>query len=245
MRKQLLLTAAVALITALGVPSALAASVPVTPANGNDVVLGDGSLWQGNADGTYSWIPDVATANAMGINWNTLQSLDTLPGPEGTAFPSVLVAEAGVTPATNDGTDVILPNGAIYQENADGSYSWIPSAATANAMGLDWGSLVQVAVLPGPLGTPFPAIVGLANAEVNPLSSGGSSKTSTATVAVTPANGNDVILPDGSIWQGNDDGSWSWIPDVATANAMGINWNTLQQVDSLPGPVGVPFTPVD
>ncbi len=62
---------------------------------------------------------------------------------------------------------------------------------------------------------------------------------------MTPANGNDVLLPDGSLWQGNDDGSWSWIPDLATAHAMGVNWNTLQLMDSLRGPVGAPFTPVD
>jgi hypothetical protein len=242
MNKQLVLVAAVALLTALGVPSALAAAIPVTPANGNDVVLPDGSVYQGNDDGTFSWIPDLATADAMGIDWSDLQSVSVLPGPAGTPFPSVLVN--GIAQA--NGNDVVLPNGSVYQENADGSYSWIPTLATANAMGVNWGSLQQVDVLPGPVGPPFPAIVGLANAEVNPLAKAGStSSTPAPEVAVTPANGNDVILPDGSIWQGNSDGSYSWIPDVATAKAMGLNWNTLQSVDSLPGPVGTPFTPVD
>jgi len=242
MHKQLVLAAAVALLTALGVPSALAAATPVTPANGNDVELPNGSVYQGNDDGTFSWIPDVATADAMGIDWNNLGPVDVLPGPAGAPFPSVLVG--GVAQA--NGNDVVLPNGSVYQENADGSYSWVPNIATANAMGIVWSSLQQVAVLPGPLGPAFPAIVGLANASLNPLVKGGAkASTSAATVAVTPANGNDVLLPDGSIWQGNDDGSYSWIPDVATADAMGLNWDTLQFVDSLPGPVGTPFTPVD
>jgi hypothetical protein len=86
MKRQLVLAAAaVSLLTASGVSSAVAASV--TPANGNDVVLPDGSVWQGNPDGSYSWIPDVATADAMGVDWNTLQPVDSLPGPVGTPFP--------------------------------------------------------------------------------------------------------------------------------------------------------------
>ncbi len=72
MNKQLVLAAAVALLTALGVPSALAAATPVSPANGNDVELPNGSVYQGNDDGTFSWIPDVATADAMGIDWSNL-----------------------------------------------------------------------------------------------------------------------------------------------------------------------------
>jgi hypothetical protein len=62
--------------------------------------------------------------------------------------------------------------------------------------------------------------------------------------SVTPANGNDVVLPDGSVYQLNDDGSYSRIPDLATASAMGLDWNALQLVDGLPGPAGTPFTKV-
>jgi hypothetical protein len=56
----------VALVIAVAVPAALAdSSSSITPANGNDYILPDGSVYQLNDDDTYSWIPDVATGNAM------------------------------------------------------------------------------------------------------------------------------------------------------------------------------------
>jgi hypothetical protein len=142
-----------------------------------------------------------------------------------------------ITPA--NGNDVVLPDGTVYQQNDDGTYSWIPNVATANAMGLDWGNLQQVATLPGPVGDRFPAVVELSNASAN--RAGTSSATAPAKPAVAKANGNDVVLPDGTVYQLNDDGSYSWIPDVATANAMGLDWNSLQLLDELDGPLGTPF----
>lgn len=138
----------------------------------------------------------------------------------------------GVTPA--NGNDYVLPDGSVYQQNDDGSFSWIPNVDTANAMGIDWNALTVVDELSGPTGDPFPSVLGLANPSFDRL--GG--------VAVTPANGNDVILPDGTVYQGNDDGTYSWIPDVATASAMGVVWNALTAVDELPGPLGTPFASV-
>ena len=243
MKKQLVLAAAVSVLTACAVPAALGSASSVTHANGNDIVLPDGSVWQGNDDGSYSQVPDVATGNAMGIVWNTLVQVDSLPGPAGPEFPSVLVAAPGVTPANGD--DVVLPDGTVYQGNADGTYSWIPNVATGNAMGVDWSSLQPVDALPGPVGPPIPAIVGLKNAELSPLAPAGGAGSTSSKPKVTPANGNDVILPDGSVWQGNDDGTYSWIPDVATGNAMGLVWSNLVPVDPLPGPVGTPFPHVD
>jgi hypothetical protein len=150
------------------------------------------------------------------------------------AAPSAIAATsgAGVTPA--NGNDVVLPDGSVYQQNDDGSFSWVPNVATANAMGVDWNSLTQVDELSGPTADPFPSVLTLANPSFNRV--GG--------LTVTPANGNDVILPDGTVYQGNDDGTYSWIPDVATATAMGLDWTTLNVVDELPGPVGTPFTSV-
>src|SRR5689334_5553882 len=51
----------------------------------------------------------------------------------------------------------------------------------------------------------------------------------------------DALLPDGSVYRPGDDGVYRWIPDVATANALGVNWNDLQLVDELPGPAGDPL----
>ncbi len=62
---------------------------------------------------------------------------------------------------------------------------------------------------------------------------------------ITPANANDYILPDGSVYQQNDDGTFAWIPNTATADAMGIDWNDLIQVGSLPCDIGFPFPHVD
>ena len=107
-------------------------------------------------------------------------------------------------------------------------------------MGLDWSSLQTVDVLPGPVGPRFTSVAELSNASV--VRSGtATAPATTATPAVAKANGNDVILPDGTVYQGNDDGTYSWIPDVATGNAMHLDWNSLEAVDELPGPVGTPF----
>ena len=57
----------------------------------------------------------------------------------------------------------------------------------------------------------------------------------------TPANGSDFVLPDGQVYQENADGSFSCIPDVATGNAMGLDWNALTPIDCLPGPIGAPL----
>ena len=171
MKKHVVLATFVSLLTAVGVPSALSAGPGITPANGNDVVLPDGSVYQLNDDGSYSWIPDVATANAMGVDWNSLQPVAALDGPEGDPFPPVLVltnasvnvlgtsaAVAKPAVAKANGNDVILPDGSIYQRNDDGSYSWIPDVATANAMGVDWNGLEAVDSLDGPEGDPFPKV---------------------------------------------------------------------------------------
>ena len=152
--------------------------------------------------------------------------------------PSALSAGPGITPA--NGYDVIFPDGAVYQLNDDGSYSYIPDVTTANAMGLDWNGLAPVETLDGPIGESFPTVVVLSNASVNPLAA----SAEPVKPVVTPANGNDVIFPDGSVYQLNEDGSYSLIPDVATANAMGLDWNGLEPVDSLDGPVGTPFPKV-
>lgn len=49
----------------------------------------------------------------------------------------------------------------------------------------------------------------------------------------------DIILPDGAVFRFDDGaGVWRHIPDVDTANAMGLDWNGLTGVDEVPGPTG-------
>ena len=161
------------------------------------------------------------------------------------AVPAALAdSSLSVTPA--NGSDYILPDGTVYQQNDDGTFSWIPDVATGNAMGLDWTSLIPVSQLAGPVVQPFPSVLTLANASFNRTGgAGGTSPAGGSTApSVTPANGNDYALPDGQVYQDNGDGTCSWIPDVATGNAMGLDWNALIPIDDLsdvPCSVGAPF----
>jgi hypothetical protein len=161
------------------------------------------------------------------------------------AVPAALAASSvAVTPA--NGNDYILPDGSVYQLNDDGTYSWVPNVATGNAMGLDWNNLIPVPYLDGTVGDPFPSVLGLSNASFN--RTGGSSSTGSS-VTVTPANGNDYVLSNGNVYQDNGDDTCSWIPDVATGNAMHLDWNSLIQVDDITDlpctDIGAPFPHAD
>jgi hypothetical protein len=181
MIKQAFTAALVALVIAVAVPSALAAGVSVTPANGNDFILPDGSVYQQNDDGTFSWVPNVATATAMGITMDMLQPVPVLDGEVVAPFPSVLglsnasfnrlggssgSASSGVTVTPTNGNDYLLPNGQIFQDNGDGTCSWVPDPATASAMGItSWDDLTLVDDLSEvgggagcDVGTPFPHV---------------------------------------------------------------------------------------
>ena len=143
---------------------------------------------------------------------------------------------SSITPA--NGNDFILPDGSVYQQNDDGTFSWIPNVATGNAMGLDWSNLQPVDALDGSVVQPFPSVLGLSNASFNRTGTTGSSA---GAPKVTPANGWDYVLGNGQVWQDNFDGTCSWIPDVATGNAMHVDWNNLTMVDALPCDPGMPF----
>ncbi len=173
MKKQAVVATLVALVIAVVVPAALAdSSSGITPANGNDYTLPDGTVYQQNDDGTFSWIPNMATGNAMGLDWGNLQPVDALDGTVVEPFPSVLdlsnaspnrtgssgstAGSAKVTPA--NGWDYVLPNGQIWQDNFDGTCSWVPDVPTGNAMHLDWNNLIMVDSLPCDPGYPFPHV---------------------------------------------------------------------------------------
>jgi hypothetical protein len=164
------------------------------------------------------------------------------------AVPSALAAGVPVTPA--NGNDFILPDGTVYQQNDDGTFSWVPNVATSQAMGITMDMLQPVTELDGVVGVPFPSVLGLANASFNRL--GSSPAGAPSSVPVTPTNGNDYLLPDGQIYQDNGDGTCSWVPDPATAAAMGITWNDISLIDDLSQvnggagcSVGTPFPHVD
>ena len=90
MKTRIVLAAAlVSLVTAAGLSSTLAEAA-VTPANGNDFILPDGTVYQLDSNGVYHWIPDAATGLAMHVDGNALQQLNALDGPVGAPFPSVL-----------------------------------------------------------------------------------------------------------------------------------------------------------
>ena len=164
------------------------------------------------------------------------------------AVPSALAAGVPVTPA--NGNDFILPDGSVYQQNDDGTFSWVPNVATATAMGITMDMLQQVPALNGEVVAPFPSVLGLSNASFNRL--GGSSGRASSTVKVTPTNGNDYLLPNGQVFQDNGDGTCSWVPDAATASAMGITWDDITLIDDLSEvgggagcDLGTPFPHVD
>ena len=133
-----------ALFALLGVPVAASAA---------DVMLSDGSVYRQTDDGYYHWIPDVATANADGVDWNNLSIVDALPGPAGDPLPAIQVRTTLGTPAapaqSHPHVDaLILPDGSVYQVEPDGTCSYIPDVATANALGVDWNNLQAVDELP-------------------------------------------------------------------------------------------------
>jgi len=190
----------------------------------------------------------VAALALFTAGFASVTSVSPDPGRASVAPPAASAESASMDPASTvtpaNGNDYILPDGTVYQESEDGTFSWIPNIATANAMGLDWNSLQPVTALPGPVVEPFASVLSLSNASFN--RTGGGSGSDPSSARVTPANGMDYLLDNDQIYQDNGDGTCSWIPDVATGNAMHLDWNNLVPVgDTLPCDVGYPFPHVD
>jgi hypothetical protein len=134
-----------------------------TMANGRDYILPDGRLFQRDADGVYHWIPNVTTANAMGIKWNHLIRARSV-SPVGAAIKNVVemlqpTCTKKAKPSTMaNGMDYIVPpNPSVYQRDSKGVYHLIPNRATANAMGLNWNKLRKVGSV-APIGRPIESI---------------------------------------------------------------------------------------
>ncbi len=217
------------------IPSAVSAAV--TPADGADFILPDNDVYQLGPNGAYHLIPDVATADAMGIKWNQLARATSL-SPIGAAFTSVL-PPAAPTPMTlmppttlANGQDFILPDHAVYQRDGSGVYHWIPDLATANAMGLKWSGLRTVKAV-SPIGSAIKSVIVYQQPscthEIAPT---------------TKANGLDfVVAPNTTVYQRDLGGVYHMVPNIATANAMGIDWGHLKSIKSA-SPLGQPIRSV-
>jgi hypothetical protein len=220
--------AALVVLTVALVPAAFGA----TPAaNGKDYLLPNGHVYQ-YSSGSFHLIPDLATANAMGIKWNFLNKVKTV-SPVGAPIVSILPPPKPLptrAPAMMaNGKDYLLPNGNLFQL-VNGTYRMIPDLATANAMGIKWNFLNKVKSV-SPIGAPLPSVYTQPAAVC--------SKTTASSVK---ANGRDVILPNNELFQYSS-GAYHMIPDVATANAMGVKWNMLTRVKSV-SPIGASIASV-
>lgn len=240
--RPLSLTVALAALAAVGalfaVPSAF--GVSITPANGRDYIIPNGDVYQLGPKGQYHLIPDVATANAMKLNWNTLDIASSV-SPVGAPLPSVLPVEASLPTAIRpvqiaaraNGSDFILPNGAVFQKDANGSFHWIPNRATAKAMGIVWNKLIQVRAI-GLVGAAIPTAV----VHVQPAAC------SNTVPPAAMSNGQDyIVAPNPGVYQKDASGVYHLIPDRATAIAMGIKWNQLRKVGYV-APLGAPYPTV-
>jgi hypothetical protein len=87
---------------------------------------------------------------------NTRYSGSPVHPPKETSFPT----ETSTSRTTTARSRYLLPNGDVYQDNGDGTCSWVPDVDTANAMGLDWNDLAGVSSLPCTVGEPFPSTDG-------------------------------------------------------------------------------------
>jgi hypothetical protein len=220
----------------LAVPFAFGAT-SITPANGQEYLVPTGNVYQRDSSGVYHLIPDLPTATKMGVLWSQVKHVQSI-GPIGSPLQSVLTLPTYQVTTTKpttmaNGQDFLLPGGSIYQRDAKGVYHLIPNILTATAMHVDGSRLTRVSKV-SPLGAPLPSVV----ISVKRVC------TVQAKTAQMPANGADYIVPNGNVYQ-LANGSYHLIPDLATANEMGVQWNKLHRVltQSI-SPVGTPIPSV-
>jgi len=64
-----------------------------------------------------------------------------------------------------------------------------------------------------------------------------------AATAITPANGNEFLLPTGNLYQLGSNGVYHLVPDLPTATEMGVLWAQVKHVNSVT-PIGRPLPSV-
>jgi hypothetical protein len=122
-------------------------------------------------DDQWHHIPDVATFEAMRLDWSAITWYGDLPGTAGEPLPSSAAAAPSQLTATpfgrqpqaanrpqvdTGGALAGLPDGTVYLVGDDGLWHHIPDSETFNALGLDWGSITWYGELPGSLGSEVP-----------------------------------------------------------------------------------------
>jgi hypothetical protein len=141
-------------------------------------LLPDGSLYLLGDDGQWHHVPDVDTANALGVDWNALPQYDVLPGDVGDELPSIASQAPAPPPAATPvmqqpvaadqqtnatyavGSLVGLPDQRVLMLLADGQWHWIPDTTTFNVLRLQWSAVSWVAALPGDEGVPLASAAG-------------------------------------------------------------------------------------
>lgn len=194
-----------------------------------DVILPDGSVYRFDGDSqTWRHIPDVDTANAMGVDWNNLAEDDSLPGPQGPDWPSVdqpsappppPPAESGPPPPpSSQGGDEIDPSGNVYRfDPALEQWRHIPDVATANAMGVDWNNLQSVGGPPQPQGPDWPEVAAPTPSAPPPPPDDGSGNYTF--ILPLPGNADGFTLPGTYGGELTASGAWDSFAQVLTSDA--------------------------
>lgn len=140
-------------------------------------------------------------------------------------------------------SDVITPSDDVYRyDDNQGVWRHIPGGDIAAAMGIDWGNLERMGGDPDPIGNDWT----WDDLGGQPQAQPDAPPTDTSFDYGRYANGlTDLIDPSGNVYRYNVGvQSWLHIPDVPTANAMGVNWNGLVSVPGQPQPYGGDWQPV-
>lgn len=174
----------------------------------------DGTLLQGTDPKVYimaqserHWIPDPATFQAKGYDWSAIQRVsDAVLAaiPEGAPIPSVVEGGTPPQPQYPDGT-FLKASGAEIDRMEGGKRRAIPDAETLNCiMGSNWGAVQTISDAAWnaiQVGTPYPS------------------------------------RADNKLIQGTDQKVYimaqcqrHWIPDLATFQAHGCDFNAIQHV---------------
>lgn len=133
-----------------------------------------------------------------------------------------------------------LDDGNTYALLDDGLWHQVLDVDTFYALGGDWGAVFQYGELPGSLGDPVggggpppaPYVV-----EQPPADAPGYATTPAGQPLAPDGLPEFVGLPDGRVFV-EDNGSYRYVPDVATFTAAGFKWEWIVWLEELPAAAG-------